>query len=61
MSAGSDVSPGLRTGAAVESVQERQKTIGHQKMVQQKTNVYKKKFECCGSYGQLPTERNKSL
>jgi hypothetical protein len=55
MSAGSDVGPGSRTGAGAETVQSRQKSV--QKYAQQKMNVFK--IECCGSYGQLPTEKMK--
>jgi hypothetical protein len=55
MSAGSDVGPGSRRGAAAETVQERQKQYTknwHNK--KEKKNVFK--IECCCSYCQLPTE-----
>jgi hypothetical protein len=56
MSAGSGIGPGLKMGAAAETVQEQQKTV-HKIYAQLKTNVLK--IVCCGSSGQLPAEKRK--
>jgi hypothetical protein len=60
MSAGSGVGPGSKTGAAAETMPGKQTTV-HKSQIyaQQKMNVFK--IECCGSYGQLLTEKQKVL
>jgi hypothetical protein len=56
-SAGSVVSPGSKTGAVAETVQKGQATVPKDMRNRKQMSL---KIECCGSYGQLPTEKMKS-